>query len=238
MNARPLLFSTPMIRALLEGRKTQTRRTLARQPIFVWSQGVTIPDPDHYSAHVRFAEVPVQADPWIRCPYGKPGDLLWVREAWRVSKRWDGTKPSELPGGKGRGQTVMFAAGGSRAHDTTGRFVNDDAYPERLPEWAGKVRQSIFLPRWASRLTLAITEVRVERLQDISEEDAKAEGSQEPSFVPAIGACWSERDAYAKLWESINGADSWAENPWCWAISFSVQRRNVDDVLLDSRGAA
>lgn len=116
-------------------------------------------------------------------------------------------------------------------------------------EWAiSKWRPSIFMPRWASRITLRITEVRVERLQDISYEDACAEGCEWKSAQPAeespeLGETfmecsrrlrWPQR-SYAKLWDSINGAGSWAANPWVWAISFQCIQKNVDEVLANGR---
>lgn len=176
MTDRPILFSAPMVRALLDGRKTQTRRILKPQPLMGYTPDVTA------SKGIRFAK----------------GDRLYVRE--RV---W-------LPEGTDN----------PHGHVTYHADHGDD----RALKW----RPGIHMPRWASRLTLTVTDVRIERLQEISEEDAIAEGSREPSLVPIIGACWSERDAYAKLWEHINGPGGWGANPWVVALTFTVEQRNID----------
>ena len=207
---RPMLFSAPMIRALLAGRKTQTRRVV--KPVPKWAKRFPICKPDGMAAgheiwwwDGEFDRVGVSQD----CPYGKPGGRLWVKETWRPIKSvlaWD--------------MDVTYLADGAR------RTVKDGEFGDRdwtMPKAAATGNVSpLFMPRWASRLVLEITDVRVERLNDCSEADAMAEGTQEPSLVPIIGACWSERDAYAKLWEHINGAGSWAANPWVWAVSFRV----------------
>lgn len=216
--SRPLLFSASMVRALLAGTKTQTRRALKYQPIDI------MPMPEQLGRQwvTLDQREPEAKGKVVRCRFGLPGDLLWVRETWRVSNKNDGLAPRDLP--HARGMTVMFAAGGSRAHDDTGQYVNDDAYPESLPDWAGKLRPSIHMPRWASRITLRITDVRVERLQEITEADAIAEG------IRRAGRRWeakeicvtpiSASDAYRGLWEYINGPGSWAANPWVWAVAF------------------
>lgn len=238
MKARPILFSGAMIRALLAGTKTQTRRTMK-------------PQPDHLQVHTHKGKVIYDGEHrmWCwndlvleniwdfpgnddrhqlagRCPYGVPGDLLWVRESGELAREAYDHNPTT-------GQDEWCDAGFVHAAD--GAVVEARAYDPPLREWfsdcALRPRPSIHMPRWASRLTLEISEVRVERLQDISEEDAIAEGSKEPSLVPLIGACWSERDAYAKLWEHINGKGSWAANPWCWAVSFAVHHQNIDAYL-------
>ena len=185
---RPILFSAPMVRALLDGRKTQTRRIIKRTALEWLEEGFT----------PEFVAEPGNA---AICPFGKPGDRLWVREAWSAEWSWRHEKPRDII----PAAPIWYWADGDPA--------------ER--DWT-RPKPSIHMPRWASRITLEVTEVRVERLQDISEADATAEGSKEPSLVPIIGACWSERDAYAKLWEHINGPGSWDANPWVWAVSFKV----------------
>ncbi len=184
MTDRPILFSAPMVRALLDGRKTQTRRILKPQPLMGYAPDVTA------SKGIRFAK----------------GDRLWVRETWSAEHLWAGTKPRDIPCGP-----FWFWPDGDPSDG----------------DWT-KPKPGIHMPRWASRLTLTVTDVRVERLQEISEGDAIAEGSREPSLVPIIGACWSERDAYAKLWEYINGPGSWGANPWVVALTFTVEQRNID----------
>lgn len=162
-----------MIRALLEGRKTQTRRICKGQRALS-------------NAH------DFQLD---RCPYGTPGGLLWVRESHYIigEHRW-----------------VHYRADGS----------NNLRDPS---QWTGPWKPSIHMPRWASRLTLRITDVRVQRLKDISVADAKAEGAQHGDFMHPDATV-----SFQALWKSINGADSWFDNPWVWALTFEVIKQNVD----------
>lgn len=175
MRERPILFSGPMVRALLDGRKTQTRRVVKPQPV----------DPFD-GAQLRTAvSAYALAGP---CPYGEPGDRLWVRETW--------AKAGE------QGDRVEYRA--------------DTADPK-----AGKWRPSIFMPSWASRITLEVESVRVERLQDISEADARAEGVTPAPFTKAGRAAHLVHvEAFESLWGSINGPDSWAANPWVWVVAF------------------
>ena len=205
---RPILFSAPMVRAILEDRKTQTRRVVKlphSNPLGHWepflfggkgcrdSKGREISGQMTIS-HTRTGEV-------IGCPYGAPGDRLWVRETWGLHQQ-------------------QFD---HECHDVIYRA--DDQRPT-VDRW----RPSIYMPRWASRIDLEVTGVRVERLQDISEADARAEGA--PPSHPSIDAISREfgyadfpRSWFAQLWESINGAGSWAANPWVWAVEFQVLRK-------------
>jgi hypothetical protein len=172
---RPILFSAPMVRAILSGTKTQTRRVVKGMAL-LWLR------PDGFTP--EFTALPENG----LCPYGQPGDRLWVREAWRA---W--------PDG------VAYRADISDA---------DLADAVHAP-W----RPSIHMHRAASRITLEITAVRVERLQDISEADAKAEGVTRP--VPMLDDDPSTYvDAFGDLWASINGPGSWDSNPWVWVIEF------------------
>ena len=217
MTEHPILFNREMILALHSGRKTQTRRIMNPQPIVSDSGWHSLP---HYGCGSERAfrnDAPI----FGRCPYGSAGDRLWVREAWRVSKRHDATAPRDLM--FERGMTIMYDAGGSRAHDDTGRYVNSPDYPPTRPDWAGKGRPSIHMPRAASRTTLDITRVRVERLQDITEADAEAEGVDFLRHVPDADETLSARDLYLILWDSINDARgyAWASNPWVWVVDFS-----------------
>jgi len=141
------------------------------------------------------------------------GDRLWVREAWRTHVSWD----VDPPRGVIPAAPIWFEA---------------DPFEARMGLDVGKLRPSMFMPRWASRLTLTVTDVRVQRLQDISEEDAIAEGYP-PAEQRATGGIAEIRDAYpiawyAWLWDSINGAGSWEANPWVAAYSFKVEHRNID----------
>lgn len=224
MTERPILFSGPMVRALLDGRKTQTRRIVKPQPSdyrpeTVAPQKLRGEPPKHdrpyfdaYNGGPHWCwwdQYNRQGRDWIKCPYGIPGDTLWVRETWGLND-WKHGGRNPIP--KTRPVDLYADA-------LTYRATEDD--PEILQEMP--FRPSIHMPRWASRLTLTITEVRVERLQDISDPDAEAEGVQIPALVPILGAFWSSRDGYARLWEHINGKGSWAANPWVWGVTFDVK---------------
>lgn len=194
-----------MVRAVLSGSKTQTRRVVKYSDhIEQFERGK---DGGFYydfldevdPAYVRSRDVP--------CPYGQPGDKLWVREAWRTEPAFDALPPRDL--------------------DPAVAPVQYEAGPH-ADVLGGKLRPSMFMPRWASRITLEVTGVRVERLQDISEADCRAEGITDGGCtscgMPEPCGCHapspSARDAYAHLWMSINGPDSWALNPWVWCIEF------------------
>lgn len=197
---RPILFSAPMVRAILDGRKTQTRRAVKGNPINMvrlMHKTQAMDGYDEPTGEFGFCPSPRVISKHVRCPYGQAGDTLWVRETWSAPYRYSDMKPRDCGG------PCWYWADGDPSEG----------------DWT-KPTVSIHMPRWASRISLRVTGVRCERLQDIGEEDAKAEGTQEPSLVPYIGACWSERDAFARLWESINGNGSWAKNPWVWVISF------------------
>lgn len=196
---KPILFSAPMVRAILEGEKTQTRRIMKQQPIpdSMWGGGFRVVSKAITVAletfnRLRGAMIDSYPTP---CPYGKPGDRLWVRETFC----WSGyaIDPDE----------VLYRA--------------DEEY---TPEDRGDLpwKPSIHMPRWASRILLEIVSVRVERLQDISEQDAKAEGCDNSKTEAAIATGWYEkpRSTFHRLWEQINGADSWNDNPWVWVVEF------------------
>jgi hypothetical protein len=154
-------------------------------------------------------------------PFGQPGDRLWVKETWRTAKSLDAKSPTAIgemwidAGYLKSWAPVAYEADGHRNSNWQGFEMGGDAEP-------GKVRVSIHMPRWASRITLEITDVRVERLQDISASDAKAEGVEQfdPSATAWLPACSAHRYAYEDLWKSINGPDSWNLNPWVWCIYF------------------
>ncbi len=196
----PIPMSDPMVVALLDDRKTQTRRNVKTDLTGI----------DGFEPHEHFADewVPWKnGDPYpsIVCPYGgKPGDLLYVREAWTTLSLFDSLPPREID----HRARIEYLASGKR---TSGRY-----------------RHARFMCRWMSRITLELTDVRVERLQDISKEDAAAEGFERTPHVPI-----DSRDWYRNLWESINGAGSWDENPWVWVLDFpdNVHQMNIDQFL-------
>lgn len=224
MKERPILFSPAMVRAILEGQKTQTRRVvkptqsapkvapLHMEP-YLWQGEQETDDnglPMWIGTHPDYS---TEDGKWFSCPYGGIGDRLWVREAWATVKQWDDRAPSDCHPNERAPMLWYKADPQNSAH--------------ALSENRGKPRPAMFMPRWASRITLEITGVRVERLQDISEEDVSAEG------IPACLDCdayidlhrndiqhWDEAD-YAALWDSINGKTyPWSSNPWVWVISF------------------
>ncbi|MBQ1763076.1 MAG: hypothetical protein IIZ92_09290 [Aquincola sp.] len=217
MREGPILFSAPMVRALLAGTKSQTRRIVKPQP-----------------THFNPAGTPRRVNPdggpsaMVRCPYGQPGDRLWVRETWRASPQYDWAAPREVP----KGSPVYYEA--TADDDFEANADNFDFHPSVL------CRPSVFMPRWASRITLEVTGVRVERLQDISEADAIAEGIERGADFPGwyrgplpgdseglaeAGRAFKvptafPRLAYRALWESINGPGSWDADPWVWVVAF------------------
>lgn len=206
MSDRPILFSGPMVRALLDGRKTQTRRVLKPQPSPAWTPP------------------PIERQDIRIVPY-RPGDRLWVREAWRCEARYDGMPPRDLK----PGIPIYYAA--------------DPDPRDSEPGCAGRFRQGMHMPRWASRLTLVVTDVRVQRLQEISEADAVAEGAITPSKMgahyTALDAPWGKRrvglsayDLYRRIWDDLNAERGfgWATNPWVVAVSFTVHRCNIDQM--------
>lgn len=231
MQERPILFSGPMVRALLDGSKTQTRRLLKPPPphntvaIGRWQDPGPRPawwaflrdgpvDHDH-----PFGGAEIHGDFWL-CPYGQPGDRLWVRETfvqgWPLGA--DGIVDQYDAEGNAKPKQTWYRA---TSPDMDWCDGGDDC-PMPVP-W----KPSIHMPRWASRITLEITEVRVERLQDISEQDAQAEGiafdeSHQcwPDYGQAAPPICNARGSYRLLWQSINGPGSWTANPWVWAVSF------------------
>lgn len=204
MKERPIIFNAPMVRAILANTKTQTRRVVKPQP-----ETSHDGEPYWYVGGYRAWEYRDTTDILrkggnsLRCPFGAPGDRLWVRESWRAPASCDHIPPRSIADSEAR------------------RFVADECVG---PDAGfGKKRPSMFMPRWASRITLEVTGVRVERLHDISEGDAVAEGSVTVCMTPTGedngSAIWGP-DGYCALWESINGPGSWDANPWLWAITF------------------
>ena len=240
MTERPIPFKGEMVRAILDGRKTQTRRIMKVQP---WPDAlVTV---EHYHPTVIDRHGDMQPGKEIfgahwddgeygcRSPYGAPGDMLWVREAWRAWSQYEDWPPSRLP-------PVVDV-----------QYIADASAP-----WSSRHRSPRYMPRWASRITLRITDIRVERLQDISEDDARAEGCEarqfpgpwwqgyrdlgdgelihqqaagetapdwmiEPKKMPPTP--WldrSARDGFRSIWMGLYGPGAWDENPWVWVISF------------------
>jgi len=227
MTDKPILFSGEMVRAIIEGRKSQTRRVLKPQPKPLPNAGPFYrPSPD------------VSPREWV-CLLGDyqhcfastayaPGDRLWVRETHAIVPR-TAYRMSE-----GVQQTL-------RPNDHHDAAIYRQGWERCKP---GPWKPSIFMPRWASRLTLTVTDVKVERVQDISEEDAEAEGWPAPEDRASDGVA-EIRDAYpigwfAHLWDSLNKKRGfgWEKNPWVAAISFEVHRCNIDAHPCTAGGAS
>lgn len=189
---RGMIFNAEMVNAILSGRKTQTRRPVKPQPEltqrsgFSWNGAVYGAGSNDRETNRNFAH--------IKCPHGKPGDRIWVRETWAEA-------------GAGAPDLKLYRAN----------------YPDHVPPHYENVPQvgeirwtpSIHMPRWASRITLDITDVRVERLNYISGDDARSEG-----FACEGSRLLGDIDAFADTWQSIYGADSWQANPWVWVVEF------------------
>lgn len=235
----PILFSAPMVRALIAGTKTQTRRTFGKLRRFGPIHQFGISDTPGYAWHFRDGSGrfhDLRGGELLKyLPY-KVGDRLYVREAWRVSQKWDVTAPRDLPA---RRMTIFCEAGGSIANQASGRWEPDNDYPPFRPDWVGKMRQGMHMPKWASRITLLVEGVKIERLQEISEADAMAEGIIElkrkgwlnggPLYGLDEGAGHDTAvGAYNHLWRDINGEGSWAANPWVIAYTFRRIMGNID----------
>lgn len=205
---RPILFSGPMVRAILEGSKTQTRRVIKPQPEF--SFGCWYPCKGHkkalyYADHAQFRG----AMPKEFSPYGKPGDRLWVRETW--------ADMAELTNGD-YGRMAIYR------DDNIERYGNEDEYVD-VTAASMLWRPSTHMPRWASRITLEITGIRVERLQEISGKDVLAEGVDNGKSNPTMGIRYEnmQRMAFQELWQSTYGNRqfyAWSDNPWVFVIEF------------------
>lgn len=208
MTERPILFKGEMVRAILDGRKTQTRRVVK-----LTADGhVQAP-----SKHLRW--YPTDPGAIQACRYGQPGDLLWVRETWGAV--WPADEPVPL-----RQCEIEYRADlPPGCTDRPGEWPADECNGPEVPKW----RPSIHMPRWASRITLEVKGVRVERLQDVTEDDAMAEGAMWHDGGTYWHSGWRHdysnvhADAYssfARLWNNINGPGAWEANPWVWVISF------------------
>lgn len=230
MKERGMIFNAEMVRAILDGRKTQTRRIMAPQPADDIERGI-FPNPEvigwkssrrhkHGSTTAHF------------CHYGKPGDRIWVRETWGVVSHafsddglmidWVPDRPAtaihEMPFGNGYySGYAIYAADG----DFT--WGDDDGYEDGRSCW----KPSIHMPRAASRILLEITNVRVERLNSIHDVDAMREGIQNLTTcshsdfgIPGVVNAQHPVRAFQLLWESIYGEEGWKSNPWVWVIEF------------------
>lgn len=206
MRERPILFSAEMVRAILDRRKTETRRVMKPQPVIV--------EHTDEGSHVEWScgrwprlQVDDLSDLPSYGPYGIPGDRLWVRETWNVM-RW--IKAEEERTGL---QIVKYRADGNQLFK---RYTIPAMWQEM---YAKRWRPSIHMPRWASRITLEVTEVRVQRLEEISDADAVEEG------------CPAGVLEFQELWDSINAKRgySWESNPWVWVVTFKPIQKGGDN---------
>ncbi|MFU3591262.1 hypothetical protein ACM7KK_29605 [Pseudomonas aeruginosa] len=216
MKERPILFTGPMVRAILEGRKTVTRRVVKPQPDFLGS----MVDPN-----TPFKTLDAGLHARITCPYGEPGDRLWVRESWWQAGDWQSTYPEDDTGAWFGSKRIVYSADGAPPNEPNHHYPNglrNGTYSAAEPNKIWRHRPSIHMPRWASRILLEITAVRVERLQDITRSDIRAEGLECPPELRSDDVSPNYRDwypeAWRELWESTGG--NWDANPWVWVVEF------------------
>jgi len=199
MRHYPILFSTPMVQAILERRKIQTRRVVKQSS--GWDNVWKVSHEGNGSYCMRTGTQ--YSIPFFKCPYGQPGDVLWVRETWCYI-----------------GDTASADNDKNRFHYLASKGKNNFTW-----------KPSIHMPKEACRLFLRVKSVRVERLQDISEQDAISEGIQQSTIgfknydknypvAEFIGGGTSATRSFKSLWQSINGAESWDANPWVWVVEF------------------
>ncbi|WP_395490861.1 morphogenetic protein [Cedecea davisae] len=198
MKERGMIFNAEMVRAILDGLKTQTRRIMKPQPEKIEPED-ECGEPGYWIPFHAGRTMVRNGDMPIACPYGYVGERIWVRETFSTVPDHD--EPAGC-------SAILYAADGNWPY--------------------GKWTPSIHMPRWASRITLEITGVRAERLNDISQEDAQAEGMELTGWRPTYsdpdsgGDYETPYDNFAALWESIYGEESWQANPWVWVIEFRV----------------
>lgn len=232
---KPILFSGPMVRALLEGRKTQTRRVIKDRgapPEFCGGRYDDQNDPEcwGWEDHDRGEWITLdQFKKWRFVPISI-GDRLFVREAWRADSQLDHIPPHVLS----KHEPRLYLADGALIEPTCMMIK------------PGRFRQGMHMPRWASRLTLTVTDVRVQRVREISDEDAESEGvlyaETEDGFVMWSGTYWTypvplehlshfPKSAFRDLWDSLNAKRGfgWDANPWVAAYTFTVETRNIDE---------
>ena len=237
---RPILFKGEMVNAIRADRKTQTRRVVKHKYPQLWGGGyyptgkvLTGLENQHRAfmefRHEIYDEAGYQgssASALVPCLYGKPGDRLWVRETCRAHEISDQEARDDTY--KLEFEHPPYGLDGV-IYQADGQFIHIENSPEASEKWVDLYRYrgergakvpSIHMPRWASRITLEITDVRVERLQSISEEDAQAEGALAVALDVGAATVWSYREGFKQLWISINGPDSWDANPWVWVVEF------------------
>lgn len=261
MSDLPILFSAPMVLAHIEARKSQTRRLLTPRMLRFFDGHGKSWQPSWEQLVLALEEAAdfrrvdgstwtwtAKAAPhqhaerthWMADLHVAPGDRLWIRETWRTGVSLDAHKPTEIE--------KMVKEAGYRKPWCPVQYEADKASVGSVADFGGdwgKTRVAIHMPRWLSRLTDTVTDVRVQRLQEISEEDALAEGvvqARDRMFVvPGIShpnkdfgelARPTAREMYAALWDVINGSGAWLGNPWVVVTDFQVVQKNIDEVAL------
>jgi hypothetical protein len=234
---RPILFSGAMVRALLDGSKSQTRRVVKPMRGFQsqWLTAETInSSPRLYTCYAHEGSFGAQMEHpkggplgWVGCPYGETGDRLWVRETFCLESNRMTDDDAGPPHNDGR---PVKRFGDDDFYWSQPHYKASDPEPELWYEdmdgpgcrWT----PSIHMPRWVSRITLEITAVRVERLRDISVEDAEAEGCKAPLERVMQMGCAASPSLYRELWDSLNAARGygWDVNPWVWVVEFKSLR--------------
>jgi len=228
--AKPIIFNGEMVNAILDGRKTMTRRVMKPQPFPLGTQTITKICHDEGGGYYQtWSNDEGSYRPLVDgCPYGIPGEELWVRETWAVNHHYDGLSP----------KMVSVAMGGDYAH------CIDYRSNDKKKDWSGRWRPSIHMPRWASRIQLRITDVRVERVQDISMKEVLDEGvhipmTKEGKILERVSGKFLPSDyrdvnnythegyikaQFASLWDSINHGlgYGWDTNCWVWIVEFEV----------------
>jgi len=219
MKERPIVMTGSSVRAILEDQKLQTRRVMKPQPYFShdnwWfeKKGMVYALPNGKEFCTPALGI------WDVCPYGRAGDRLWVKETWRVVNTFDGLRPSEISSQFAEGRTA------SVWYKYPVWMCNDKEYEKKFQ---GRWRSARFMPRWASRILLEITDIRVERVQDITEQDAIAEGFEKSYYYKPLSSSREvlnyARDSFGEGWDSINEKRGfgWDVNPWVWVIEFKV----------------
>lgn len=204
---RPVMFSAESVRAILDGTKTQTRRVISMPKVGGAEWSATLDESPDYLGCLGVTWQGYGLITWDSCLYGQPGDHLRVREAWATAREYDTLSPAQLS----TDAPIWYLADGDK------------------PQWAGKTRSPLFMPRWASRITLEVVNIRVERLQHISNDDARAEGV-EPESVEVYEDAYGDahyvddyQTPFEAHWESINRKRkgcAWADNPYVWVVDF------------------
>lgn len=247
MTDRPILFSAPMILALLAGRKTQTRRLIKINPTGPILDFVKVATDNETGRSVYEMKgnggstVCIPAGKDLQTPHFMPpiavGDRLWVRESLSVDyEEGDSYDPMGGVRESACGVSYGFARGPSVPYHVYAADREYLEYPDGTAEPPMRGIPSIHMPKWASRITLTVTDVKVERLHDISEADAIAEGASQYSSSTKLSRPFNPdwkgiyREGYAELWNEINGAGAWEDDPWIIAYTFSVHLGNIDQI--------